>query len=1175
MLLPSFYPRKGMPFRQISNLGLRGLLLALLAVAPGLPVRGEPPADPQSLVENPPAPVAASDTSTKATSDGTATGKHDGLALPTGELPVRRVGPDTFILLDKEGNPQPFLGLPYEVFMRAWQKSELQQGNTTRKPRFIIEALEMDGSASGSYAELHVTVRVTLLTDQRVAVPLSMAGAIVRPESLAEQTRAGMQISSNEHRGGLVAWMQGRPGDQREVTLQVIVPLEIVGSETILRFDCPRAVASRIAIEIADSVVAEATTGQAIVSKETLDNGNTLLKAMGFGNEFELRWRGAGAEPCELASVLQAGGVIHTHVDSRSVRTSAKLVVESFGGKFDRFQVRLPPGAALVGTLEQESPDSVAAYSVIPIDAAVSPTGSPHEEAAQVLVKLKEPQKGPVTVALETEQSLRLSGTDLAVEIGGFEVLGAFRQYGDVGISVDNDWQLRWERGVHVRQVDVSDVVDALAAQDLTATFQYDRQPWSLETRVLPRDSQVYVTPQYQLSIGSDEARLRAEFNYHIPGARIFEFRANLRAWQEMMAPVEPDAFFANVLQTEDGELILQLRESSPRSLQVVLQLRKDLPSNKNQLRLPLPIPVADVVMPGQLVVNSVPAIALSPRSAEMTGLAAEFVPVPQPTSENLPGHERRVFRVFLPEATFVADRTTRARELQLDIHTAIEAGIASCSVEQLFHYRVRYQPMQRLILELPIDMDGETIEPQFELLRKSNRATLAEPILLEFMDAVDENGSQSNGQNRKIQLLLPQPQLGPFEVRGSFRLDGPAVADDSAVRRVVPLIKPLDGEMTNHRLLVNAPSSLELLLDEPEDSTPWRTESHQRNGAWNELRAVTSERVSRVVLVPKQAEQLARLSTIVEKSWFQTWFAGDLRQDRTVYQFRTHEPNVLLEFPTGVAPTEADVLLDGQPIQLGLLPSGPIAVPVPASAGEPLHTLEITCRRPAPIGIVERFRIAPPVLVGGQATNQVVWHFVLPSDACLMANPENLMPARRQVWWGSLWFQPPVQEQKELENWTGSISKLTPTSLEKQYLFYGLRSVASLELPLVKRWALVLFGSLLVLIIGLPFIYVPQIRNARVLAVVAVAIGVLAFSFPGVALQIAQVTLLGIVGLVLAAALHWALRTPGQRYIGGNVSTAAMMRPATTSDTFSSPPMVGVSTGGSSASGHVSDSHP
>ena len=268
-----------MPLPPISNLGLRGLLLAILAVALGLPALGESPADSQPLTENPPAAVAASDPSIKVAGDAAPPGQRAELALPTGELPVRHVGPDTFILLDKDGNPQPFLGFPYEVFMRAWQKSELQQGDTIRKPRFIIEALEINGSALGSYAKLQVTVRVTLLTEQRIAVPLSMAGAIVRPESLAKQTRAGMQISSNERQGGLVAWIQGQPGDQREVTLQVIVPLEIVGSETILRFNCPRAVASEIAIEIADSVVAEATTGQAIVSKQKLDNGNTLLKA--------------------------------------------------------------------------------------------------------------------------------------------------------------------------------------------------------------------------------------------------------------------------------------------------------------------------------------------------------------------------------------------------------------------------------------------------------------------------------------------------------------------------------------------------------------------------------------------------------------------------------------------------------------------------------------------------------------------------------------------------------------------------------------------------------------------------------------------------------------------------------------------------------------------------------
>src|SRR5690242_12904037 len=51
-------------------------------------------------------------------------------APPTGSQ-VQYVGPDTYILLDSQGRPQPMPGMTYEDFLTAWKK--LNRPNTTNQ----------------------------------------------------------------------------------------------------------------------------------------------------------------------------------------------------------------------------------------------------------------------------------------------------------------------------------------------------------------------------------------------------------------------------------------------------------------------------------------------------------------------------------------------------------------------------------------------------------------------------------------------------------------------------------------------------------------------------------------------------------------------------------------------------------------------------------------------------------------------------------------------------------------------------------------------------------------------------------------------------------------------------------------------------------------------------------
>lgn len=160
------------------------------------------------------------------------------IAAPQVSGPIEYVGPDTYILLDAEGRPQPVLGMTYEEFIAAWKKLE-QVEAASDKPRFTIDELRMAGRAVDDHAELEAVVKVRVLADGLVRVPLGMAGGILREQpkvAAAENDEAARAVVQHDAAaGGFVALIDSKSkavGEEaREVkqvvefSLRLLVPL--------------------------------------------------------------------------------------------------------------------------------------------------------------------------------------------------------------------------------------------------------------------------------------------------------------------------------------------------------------------------------------------------------------------------------------------------------------------------------------------------------------------------------------------------------------------------------------------------------------------------------------------------------------------------------------------------------------------------------------------------------------------------------------------------------------------------------------------------------------------------------------------------------------------------------------------------------------------------------------
>ncbi len=144
---------------------------------------------------------------------------------------IKYVGPDTYILLDSEGHPQPVPGMTYEDFMAAWKQSQNVDAGI-RQPRYAIESVEVNGQANEQTAKLKFDVTVRLLTDQPIEVPLGLVDAILQkqpefsraPDQSSPETNNKPAASPHTNyleyrpeRGGFVARLDGGVGERHTI----------------------------------------------------------------------------------------------------------------------------------------------------------------------------------------------------------------------------------------------------------------------------------------------------------------------------------------------------------------------------------------------------------------------------------------------------------------------------------------------------------------------------------------------------------------------------------------------------------------------------------------------------------------------------------------------------------------------------------------------------------------------------------------------------------------------------------------------------------------------------------------------------------------------------------------------------------------------------------------------
>ena len=1108
-------------------------------------------------------------------------------APPRVDGPVQYVGPDTYILLDADGHPQPMLGMKYEDFVAAWKESQHVQSTTTA-PRFVIESVDFTGQVRSDHAELTGKIVVRQMIEAPAAVPLGMAAAILREPAHCELVAGNVTstpaakddsggpsfVDYDRQQGGFVARLYGRKGERFEILLPMLVPLVRDGSETSLRLNIPQTTVGKLSLEMDTPVGTTTVSNGSILTTEPASHGATRFAVAGLASDFQLAWSPADRQQAELATVLSAVGNQLVSIDGHSIRTDVHLTVRSFGRSFDRCQIRLPPDAQLIQNHASHTAEASQKYSITVSDAvaAADATGPQTAGKEQIaIVEFAEKQSGPVDVELSIEQPLGDSGTERAMNLTGFEVLGAVRQYGDVAVRVADDWELHWESSPLVRQIERTELPANLQQQQPIVAFQYDRLPWSLPARLERRPLRIHVTPEYRLDISPDEAQLHVHLSYQLPGARAFEFRVQLNGWELTADPIESGGLVDGdrVIVNRDGFLVLPLGQASSRRADISFTLRRSVPVAQTSIELPLPAPEVDSIGVGDLIVTSAPEIDLQPAVSRSKSLSP--IPLTAATSEtnDSTGRQEYRFRFSPPDATFAADRSARQRELTWKASTHLDVDRRELRATQTLEGLIRNQPLTQLTLDVPNDWsivdDQIEIDPsdadtqaaggEVEQISDEGNVVHSRALAAVSADVAAEDGS------RKVTVSLPRPRLGPIKLRAQYRSRWPVEAVGPS-RLSLSLPQPGEGAMTANNLSIASSPDLSVQLDQAAPEAAWQTvvsSPSERDTAALELS--TTEPQASVPLIIRSVAHGGPQRPAVERIWLETWMAGNTVQDRAAYRFASAGSTVTVELPPQTSAEEIEAVMDGQAAEVFSRLEGRLVLAVPAAASDngtqsQLHTLELRYRHPRDTGLFVRQQLTPPQLVGASPLTPTYWQLILPADEQLVQSPPQLVSLDEWQWLGTFWGRRPTKTQADLESWVSATTQPAPSRRQNEYLFSGFVPAATIEVLIVPRWLIVLIVSASVLAVTIAWTFVPPARRAWIGVAFALLVATLAAAFPTTAVLLGQASLLGLAASLATMILRrrWPDRT--RQMPLGVGSTQLRIRAASNRDSAATPPL-------------------
>ena len=922
-----------------------------------------------------------------------------------------------------------------------------------------------------------------------VRVPLRMNRAILIGDLDAAASGSHF-ISFDRAADGYIAWCNAEQAEH-QFRLKLKVPLIREAGKT--RFSLISPVGpSRFVLRFTREVVDVESNNEEvnIITTRPLSGGGTELQVENVGGALQLSWR----DRKPLPAVLKSVGTIRTTLTGRQVDSEVSLKVQSLGGPLETFDVWLPPELRLL-------PESRPGLEVTEVET------DPLKQRQRIRIARRD---GKLSTQLEVKlRALTPASPAVStgrLELAGFDVVGAVRQAGSVEIVNRGDWVVDWFPGPYVRQVSIGPRADGV-----TARFEYDRQPYSLQAEVRARESRVQLEPIYLIRVQAHQLQLTATLKYKVSGAQTRELRWQMEPW--MVDRVTPGELLDGAPTTDPSQpLVIPLaRNGSNADGERQLRIEAHFPLDPTQrsFQVPLPRSLVGGSLPATIVVLADDNVELVPRSDDIKGLVPETV---MPVLE-LPERQQRpiLYReeLAVDAATFAADLVVRSGSTSILVDTTVRLSESTITVEEEFQCRISYEPISQLKVSAPSALAAPE-RLQFFLEDRPLSVTAAAP------------SGDATAARVELAIALPAPRIKPCTIVARYSQPVPTLRTTEPTPLVIELVQPVEDAatvVTENRLRVEVDERVE--VDPADELWDMVLDTNTQDDEGPEPLFHFSGSVSRLQLSASLADTSRSSSTFLERVWVQSWIGGDTRLDRCCFRLITNQERVTLQLPDAAKLTDLAVDRQPQPVPTG--PQERLVVELgKAVPGQP-RTLELWYRLPIATGLFRRWRVEVPKIIEATEPQRTYWQLVLPATQQLLWAPDWLTSESTWVWDRFAFRRSPNRTQEQLERQVGASQQDPPaTGATNQYLYSSIGPAATLEYVTLGRAPLTACLSLLALLAGLALLYVPALRHAACLLVVGISLLALGYVYPETAILCGQSAALGVVMVLVARLLQW-----------------------------------------------------
>ena len=1013
-------------------------------------------------------------------------------------------------LVDEDGILRPVPAFTLELFQELLELQSRIKAQKGALPKTVFNgSIELDGrvDAEKHFARLKVTFRIRLTSrpgseeQAWTAIPLRLDNLFVDVAAIEHDEQGELYIARDE--ASYVCLLLAAPDSAHTIRVPIKVPVLRDGTRDALSLMLPNmATTMRLTVDEA-KIEAISPSGRNNVSSETQGSA-TVITVDGGGGELDLAWQ----QPAQVSPrALEATCATTVHVHGNHLWSEAQLKVRSRSAPIDSFIVQLPDGMEVTSRSDAD-------FHIERL-----PSGDDKGPQRVLVKQLGEPTRGLIEVHLEAElpPATTAEKQRRTVQLEGFSVQDSVREWGSVDVTLDGNWLPIWVTGQFVQRVAVPE--DPLRQQPVVARFLYDRQPYSLGLELLPKQARVSLETTCVVDVAAGNAQLDARIVCSTNGAKRDSLSFKMPGWT-IDAVTTQESLAVPFSVDEQDTLTLPLAADAT-DFEFHIRAQRAIDPDAVEVSFDLPRPADSALLPdATLIVLASDDVELTPEFGSMKWLAQETrtpaMELPKRFASPL------MFREELSTesdeaARFVARRRIRPRETTVAVNSEAILDGDMVRVRQSFLATVAYVPLTELTIAVPpsVAASGTLRITSGEQKLPYRDVTSAEPAPeTATADLVDSVRSPIT----ETIVSLPTAVTGDFQLEIAFAIPSKGITSTNGLQ--IPLVQPAGEEanesVTNTLTIRSDEDTAITLADER-----WIMQSDAALPpiGSRELR-VRSTGVAGAALVRiSVVERRTNGSTSIPRVWIQSWLTPTDRHDRVCFQLLSDQPLVHVQLPSLAQTKELRVLVDGKPLEF--VDHGDNSLTVTLADEQVGRVVGFEMLYFSEVVRGSRFGVAVPSIIDADRAERVYWQIALPRNEHLAWIPATL--TSELVWQRDQWYwgRRGRLEQPSLEELVGA-AKLEAVSPDtNRYLFSSTGSVDSVGFVKVSRRMLMFVSSGLALLVVLPFIYIPALRQSAVFFVVGVLLFGVAVTYPEHSAVLGQTGAIGLGLAVVAGVLH------------------------------------------------------